>query len=160
MRHWTNLSIIISCIFSVLAVSAQTGINMPVKSFQEWKNEKIQNVSTQTNNLRMQIMKAQSDRNTKQQEFLERQLQQLKWNSEVARDLSVTDYFTLYLSQQPQSDRFQQAAQKMNPIEVAELMESYSNILGLKKPETQLIQSYQVTSGKVGPKAIQAAQQK
>lgn len=156
--------ILFSLVFFISNISSGESSSLAalttVKGFQEWKTEKIQAVILQANNVRMQINKAHLDGNYKLKESLERQLQQLKWNSEVARDLTVTDYFSLYLSQQPQTDRFQQAATKLSVQEVAELMEAYSGVLGIKKPDAQLVQATSIDPRKPGIVQIQAAQQK
>jgi hypothetical protein len=159
-------SFIIKAIGTLLMLSFSSGFVFanqhlaPIKGFQDWKNEKVQTVVAQANYVRAQITRAQIEGNLRLQESLERQLQQLKWNGEVARDLTVADYFSLYLTQQPHGDRFQQAAKRMSPQEVAELMESYSNVLDLKKPESQIIRGSLVESQKSPLNPSQAAQQK
>ena len=137
-----------------------TSISSPIKGFQEWKNEKLQAVFLQANLVRSQINRATMESNIKLKESLERQLQQLRWNGEVARDLTVADYFSLYLSQQTQSDRFQQAATKLSLQEIAELMEAYSTLIGIKNPEVQLTKVSVPDQRKPGVVQIQAAQQK
>jgi len=106
-----------------------------IKGYQEWKNEKLQVAIAQSTVLRTQILKAHSEGNRKLVEALDKQQLQLNWNIDVAKDLSVTDYFVLYLSQQNNPDRFQQAAQKMSTREVAELIEAYANTLGSSPTE-------------------------
>ncbi len=135
-------------------------ISASIKGFQEWKTEKMQAVFLQAHSVRNQINRAYLDGNFRLKESLERQLHQLKWNGEVARDLTVADYFSLYLSQQTQADRFQQAAAKLSAQEIAELMEAYSALLGIKKPEVQLTQVAPAEQRKSGAVQIQAAQQK
>lgn len=139
---------------------ATSTVNLGFKSFQDWKKEKIQAAFVQTNTIRTQILKAYLDSNTKLQESLERQLNQVRWNSEVARDLSVTDYFVLYLSQQNQPDRFQLAAQRMTTAEVAELIEAYTGILGYKKTELAADRGEATMASKKPNISAQAAQQK
>lgn len=121
-------------VFSTLQAGAVTAVSA-IKGYQEWKGEKIQLALNQGISIRAQIQKAQSEGNKKLADSLERQQNQINWNVDVARDLSVTDYFVLYLSQQPQADRFQQAAQKMSTKEVAELIEAYANTLGTSPTE-------------------------
>ncbi len=120
----------IAVLVSFQAMAAIPSSPQSIKGYHEWKSEKIQNTLNQISTLKAQITKAQADSNKKQIEAFENQLDQLKWNLEVSEDLSVTDYFVLYLSQQTANDRFQQAAQKISTKEVAELMEAYSNTLG------------------------------
>ncbi len=141
-------------LFAMMA-NAATPLNT-VKGYQEWKQEKVQYAMTQGIAVRAQLIKAAAENNKKQVEMLERQLAQLNWNVEVARDLSVTDYFVLYLAQQPQTDRFQQAAQKMSTKEVAELIEAYSNTLGTTSAEAVVKPTPQAAiPGKLPIQAIQ-----
>ncbi|MGZ5279086.1 MAG: hypothetical protein ACXWC9_04040 [Pseudobdellovibrionaceae bacterium] len=121
-------------VFVCLQVGAST-VYPNIKGYQEWKNEKLQVAIAQSTILRSQILKAQSEGNRKLIDALDKQQLQLNWNIDVAKDLSVTDYFVLYLSQQNNPDRFQQAAQKMSTREVAELIEAYANTLGTSPTE-------------------------
>lgn len=107
-----------------------------VKSYKDWKGDKIQTALNQILLTRNQALKAQTEGNLKLRDSLQRQMSQLQWNLEVANDLSVTDYFVLYLSQQSQADRFYLAAQKLTASEVAELMEAYSSALGMNPSTT------------------------
>lgn len=129
-----------------------------IKGYQEWKGEKIQYAMSQGALLKAQIIKAQAEGNKKQVETLEKQQTQINWNLDVARELSVTDYFVLYLSQQPHPDRFQQAAQKMSTKEVAELIEAYANTLGTSPTEMVVKPAPQALG--VGRLPVQAVQAK
>ncbi len=100
-----------------------------VKSYREWKGEKVQSATAQLISIRSLVQKAKSENNSKSLDSLEKHQSQMQWNLEVANDLSVADYFVLYLSQQNQTDRFQQAAQKLTTSEVAELLEAYSGVI-------------------------------
>jgi len=128
-----------------------------IKGYQEWKGEKVQYAVSQSNALRLQIHQAQLEGNRKLAESLEKQQSQIDWNLSVDRDLSVTDYFVLYLSQQPQKDRFQQAAQKMSTTEVTKLIEAYAKSLGTNSTET-IVQPVPQSSAmtKLPTQAIQA----
>ena len=101
-----------------------------IKSYKEWKSEKVQASASQVLETRSHILKAKTEANLPLIESLEKLQRQQQWNLEVANDLSVADYFVLYLSQQNQADRFRQAAPKLTASEVAELMEAYANTLG------------------------------
>lgn len=141
-----------------LATLAFTASNL--KSFQEWKKEKVQATLVQSNLIRSRILEAQLNKNAKLQESLERQLNQVRWNSEVAKELTVTDYFILYLSQQNQEDRFKIAAQKMTLDEVADLIEAYTGMLSYKRHELVTNKKDVNTSEKATFIPSQAAQQK
>jgi hypothetical protein len=126
----SKLLILIMMFFSVATSFASTSI----KGYREWKVDKVQVALGQTASTRTLLQKAKAEGQKTNVDSLERQLTQLQWNLDVAKDLSVTDYFVLYLSQLSQSDRFQQAAQKLSSSEVAELMEAYANTLGSSTP--------------------------
>ena len=100
-----------------------------IQSFKEWKAEKINEIMNQAVTMKNMVLKIKATGPVKNLPPLERQLSQLNWNLEVAQDLSVTDYFILYLSQQPQADRFKLAAQKLTATEVADLMAAYAQSL-------------------------------
>ncbi len=105
-----------------------------IKGFREWKIDKIQIAQAQTNNTRNLLLKAKADGLKSNVETLEREINQLQWNLDITKDLSVADYVVLYLSHLNQSDRFQQAATKLSTAEVAELMEVCVNSLGTPTP--------------------------
>ncbi len=59
-------------------------------------------------------------------ESLEIELSQAQFNLEVVKDLSVKDYFILYLSKQEnRQEAYRIAATKLEPSELAELMSAY-----------------------------------
>jgi len=122
-----NLVLLILLLLSLQGFAS--GALPPIKGFQEWKAEKIQASAQQMTLLKFQIQKSQAEGNKKNVEVFEKQLDQIKWNLEVVQDLSVTDYFVLYLSQHPHPERFSIAATKMSTKEVAQLMEAYANTL-------------------------------
>lgn len=101
-----------------------------LKGYREWKSDKIQAVINRITSTKALVTIAKTEANVKNAQNFERQLAQEQWNLEVAKDLSVTDYFLLYLTQQNHRDRFYRAATKLNSAEVAELMEAYSKELG------------------------------
>lgn len=120
-----------------------------VKSYREWKMERVQTVQGKITSIKMQI---ESKRNPRQiatgvdpnlainsnleagtspdipVEKLERQLRLELYDLEVAKDLSVTDYFVGYLTKvQDKKSAFSEVAGKLSPEEVAELMTAYAN---------------------------------
>ncbi len=120
-----------------------------VKSYREWKMERVQTAQGKITSLKMQI---ESKKNPRQiatgvdpnlannstleagtsadisVEKLERQLRMEQYDLEVAKDLSVTDYFVGYLTKvQDKKSAFNEVAGKLTPDEVAELMTAYAN---------------------------------
>ncbi|MFM6930243.1 MAG: hypothetical protein ACKOX6_17380 [Bdellovibrio sp.] len=121
------------------------------KSYREWKTEKISVAQTKVSTLKAQLdarkqarMVAQgADPNLARTartgveavpardisiEKIERQLQEEQYDLEIAKDLSVTDYFVGYLTKiQDKKSAFKEVAGKLSPEEVAELMTAYAN---------------------------------
>jgi hypothetical protein len=56
-------------------------------------------------------------------------LSQAQLNYETAQELTINDYFALYISQLRGKESFVEAAKKLNPDEMAELMMAYSKSL-------------------------------
>lgn len=120
-----------------------------VKSYREWKVERIQIAQSKVTSLKTQIDSKKGLRNVSSGtdpnlaknpnleagtsaglsvEKLERQLRMEQYDLEMARDLSVTDYFVGYLTKvQNKKSAFNEVAGKLSPEEVAELMNAYAN---------------------------------
>lgn len=100
-----------------------------LKSFREWKSEKIQaslsQVDQTTRRLQDLRFRAQTAVQKSALENLEQQLSQEEWNLEIAQDLTVTDYLVLYLSGQNISGKFNEAAAKLTSDETAQVLEAY-----------------------------------
>ena len=124
---------------------------LKVKSYREWKSEKISVAQVKITSIKAQIDARKQTRSIAQGtdpnlvrtartgveavagrdlsiERLERQLQEEQYDLEVAKDLSVTDYFVGYLTKiQDKKSAFKEVAGKLSPEEVAELMTAYAN---------------------------------
>lgn len=133
----TLIGLILCLCFGGIAQAAT-----PVKSYREWKAQKIQVASSQIGLLKARIASAQIIGHKEQSENIKKQIDQEQWNLDVAKDLSVTDYFVLYLSQIPDADRFKQAAVRMSVTEIEEMMKAYSEAVGAAQtPSEDLSQS-------------------
>lgn len=121
-----------------------------VKSFREWKSERVQDALAKVTiaKTKIQVVKAKDpnlDRNKMSleaisganSENLETQLQQDQSTLEMAKDLSVTDYFAGYLTKlQDKKAAFSEVAGKLTAEEVAELMAAYANsVFGTHSPD-------------------------
>lgn len=62
-------------------------------------------------------------------------LQQALQNAEIAQNLTVNDYFVLYLSQFQTKDAFTEAAKRLSPEDVAELMMAFQKSLMSASPD-------------------------
>jgi hypothetical protein len=119
---------------------------LEVKSFKEWKSEKTERVSERLNVLKEQLKTTRQQAKEDLARSLLKDVAQEEWNLEVAKDLSVAQYFELYLSRHPSEKRFQEAASKMSVIEVAELMEAYAKAIGVDRAEPPASQGISKTA--------------
>jgi hypothetical protein len=60
---------------------------------------------------------------------VDQKLQQAQLNFDIAQELTVNDYFVLYLTQFKQREAFVEVAKKLSPEEIADLMLSYQKHL-------------------------------
>lgn len=133
--------------WSLTAFTMKAGAE--VKSYREWKTERVQLAQNKVMTLKSQIdMKKHPrlaaggmDPNLAHKsgleavpahdislEKMERELREEQYDLEVAKDLSVTDYFVGYLTKvQDKKTAFNEVAGKLSPEEVAELMTAYAN---------------------------------
>ncbi|WP_041576745.1 hypothetical protein [Bdellovibrio bacteriovorus] len=133
--------------WSLTAFTMKAGAE--VKSYREWKTERVQQAQVKVTTLKTQIdarkgirlAAAGTDPNMVHRggleavasqdisvEKLERELREEIYDLEVAKDLSVTDYFVGYLTKvQDKKTAFNEVAGKLSPEEVAELMTAYAN---------------------------------
>lgn len=134
--------------------------NNNVKSYKEWKNEKVQiaikkvtitKAQIEYRKLNKQFLQKDEPTNAKDPEAdrLEAQLKNDLYSLEVAQELSVTDYFAIYLTKQDnKTDAYKEAAEKMTPDEVGQLIKAYADSMfsanGGGAP-----------TGKVGPTAME-----
>ncbi|RYZ78962.1 MAG: hypothetical protein EOP06_28080, partial [Proteobacteria bacterium] len=128
-----------------------TVVEIPkIKSYREWKSEKVQDAIGRVTVTKTQIQVAKSkDPNLFRRKGgleakfpidiapLEDQLKDDQSTLEMAKDLSVTDYFVGYLTKmQDKKAAFNEVAGKLTAEEVAELMSAYaSSVFGAHNPE-------------------------
>ena len=125
------------------APTITAGKATPYKSFREWKNQRVQDAQSKILVIRTQIDSRKAARGTDPNlamgrksieagepgvTLLERQLRQEQYDLDIAKDLSVTDYFVGYLTKvADKKSAIQDVASKLSPEEVAELMMAYAN---------------------------------
>lgn len=127
-----------------------------VKSYKEWKSEKVQiaikkvtitKAQIEYRKLNKQFLQKDEPAHIKDPETnrLEAQLKNDLYSLEVAQELSVTDYFAIYLTKQDnKSDAYKEAAEKMTSDEVGQLVKAYADSMFSTNG-----------SGKVGPTAME-----
>jgi hypothetical protein len=96
----------------------------PIRSYREWKADRIQTATSQIAALKARLVGLPI--RSPLTENIKKEIDQQQWNLDVAKDLSVTDYFVIYLSQVHDADRFKQAAARMSLAEIEEMMKAYS----------------------------------
>lgn len=138
----------------VIAFWAMTAFVMEagaeVKSYREWKADQVVQAEGKIQTLKSQIITKKTARMAaqgtdpnltlnktgleasalpdKSTEKLEKELKAELYDLELAKDLSVTDYFVGYLTKiQDKKTAFKEVAGKLSPEEVAELMTAYAN---------------------------------
>ncbi|NUN06426.1 MAG: hypothetical protein HUU57_11765 [Bdellovibrio sp.] len=145
---WLKYLPLVACLWVQTAFAANPVA--PVKSYREWKTERVVLAEGKITSLKLQIttkkmarvaapgvdpnlaQKAGPEASLVQDKYvvekLERQLHEEQYALELAKDLSVTDYFVGYLTKiQDKKSAFNEVAGKLSPDEVAELMTAYAN---------------------------------
>lgn len=160
-RTFLVLWVILAMTMSAHAISSHESLRLSTvaapanevaktKSYREWKSEKVQNAIGRVTVTKTQIQVAKSKdpnlfhrKGGLEAKFpvditpLEDQLNADQSNLEMAKDLSVTDYFVGYLTKmQDKKAAFNEVAGKLTAEEVAELMSAYANsVFGAHNPE-------------------------
>ncbi|WP_413559297.1 hypothetical protein [Bdellovibrio sp. HCB209] len=121
-----------------------------IKSYREWKFEMVSTAQVKVTTLKTQIDTKKVNRRAASGtdpnlaraknvveavasqdisiDKMEKQLREEQYELDVAKDLSVTDYFAGYLTKVPDKKAaFKEVAGKLSPEEVAELMNAYAN---------------------------------
>lgn len=111
---------------AVVAVPLGAKNASDLRSFREWKAEKVKAATEKVDHVQAQI---QTHKGAGLRD-LEQQLSQEQWNLEVAQDLSITDYLVLYLASKGSAAQLTEAARKLSPEETAQILEAYLRSLG------------------------------
>lgn len=111
-----------------------------IKSYREWKTDRVTESQGRLEQLRLRLEARKGDPNLPKPQGqgtegrdpetsrLEGQIRQEIAALETARELTVSDYFAGYLTKMADKrSAFKEAAGKLSPEEVAELMAAYAN---------------------------------
>lgn len=118
-------------LFLLTGAYGQAAVN--IESYQDWKNARIEEAQSQLERLQGKQEKgisgkrearAASGANANSSK-LDPKIRQAQENLDLARELTVNDYFLLYLRQFREREAFIEAAKKMTPEEVADLLMAY-----------------------------------
>ena len=140
-----SLPTLMILLMSTYSQAAPVKADLSVMGFQTWKASRIDDAKTAVERLSDPEKESatpvpKSARRGKQDPGsrlqlatktgrLDQRLQQAQINLEIAQELTVNDYFVLYLSQFKQKEAFIEAAKKLSPEEAADLMMSYQKRL-------------------------------
>ena len=124
---------------------AEMNMGLGVMGFQAWKASRVEEAKTQLERLQAEPnsekMPTQKPTDTKGQTARgteerapklgrpDQHLSQAQLNYEIAQELSVNDYFVLYLSQFKERSALTEAARKLSVEETADLMAAYQKAL-------------------------------
>jgi hypothetical protein len=115
MRIWM-LFVILMFSFKVMAIEDVT-----IKTFKEWKSEKVQSALQQVVEQKSKFSALQRQ-GTTSKDVLSR-LSQAEFNLEIARDLTVSDYFDIYMKSQDNYEKsVTDLSARLSPNEVAEML--------------------------------------
>jgi hypothetical protein len=122
--------------------SAAPAATTMTRSFDDWKAAKIRaakahlakSKSLLADHKKNQIKNRVKDANI---QVLESQVSQDEFNLEVSQGLSITDYLVLYLSAQPGSAKFKDAAIKLSLDETAKVLEAYLKSMRAQQEDKQ-----------------------
>ena len=123
--------------FLILALSAQASAvpsDLGVMGYQTWKAARIEEAKSAVDHVSHDEKPA---RGRKVRSGSDSRLAQAQINYDIAKELSVNDYFVLYLSQFKQRDAFVEAAKKLTSEELADLMMAYQKKINNPEPGTQ-----------------------
>ncbi len=114
-----------------------------VKSFSEWKHEKVQAAREElieskaraAYSVTSKVTALPGVRNTNSTADRYKEVTQKEFNLDVAEALSTTDYLVLYLSAQPGNEKFKEAASQLSHEETAKIIEAYLKALQIHQEE-------------------------
>ena len=125
----------LSSVFALLAlVTISVSAHADVMSFKAWKTQRVDEAKVAIQ--RLQIDAALESASTFEKggrapaaPRADRRLEQARLNLEIVSELSTNDYFVLYLKPFKSKDAFLEAAKKLSPEEMGELMVAYQKQL-------------------------------
>ncbi|RYZ76333.1 MAG: hypothetical protein EOP05_05345 [Proteobacteria bacterium] len=117
----------------LVGASAQAEISsVGVMGFQAWKAARVEDAKADLEKLQADGAQAKPEVKAKAPQKVSRgdqKLQQAQLNLEIVQELTVNDYFVLYLNQFKDRSAFLEAARKLNSDEAADLMMAYQKHL-------------------------------
>lgn len=133
------ITALVLLLIALVAMPEQVWAQDKVKSYREWKTDKVQEVETRVSSLKTRLTLRKTDPNLArssggtegkdiESQRLESQLRNEQTSLEMAKELTVSDYFAGYLTKlSDKNSAFKEVAGKLTAEEVAELMAAYAN---------------------------------
>jgi hypothetical protein len=117
---------------TALSINNVSARNSRIKSYREWKHDLVMESQSKISLYRIQIdaLKPHSPQvgRNPSVDKLEKNHHEEAYALDIAKELTVTDYFVGYLTKvQNKKAAFQEVAGKLTPDEVAELITAYAN---------------------------------
>lgn len=161
--HSPKISLILKMILAVIALSLgfSASVSAQTKSYRQWKREQIKDAQKRVDSSKKALTHKTQDPNLKKSlgeegreleiQKSELQLETDKTGLQLAKDLSVSDYFAGYLAKiTDKNSAFKEVAGKLSAEEVAELMAAYADsVFGTAETSPSLPPSAQNTGTEV-----------
>lgn len=115
----------------LVAGSARAEINSSgVLGFKDWKTARVEEARQQLDKLQADLQTTPAAK-APAAKFArgDQKLQQAQFNVEIAQELTIGDYFNLYVSQLKDRSSFLDAAKKLSADETADLLVAYQKLL-------------------------------
>ncbi len=121
----------------VLTMTASSSVRAEINSsgilgFQAWKSLRVTEARASLDKLQADLQpQAPGAKPASKFARGDQKLQQAQFNVEIAQELTISDYFTLYVSQLKDRSSFLDAAKKLSADETADLMMAYQKQLSI-----------------------------
>lgn len=129
-RIFTFIGLFVSVAGIILLLAGSRALAAPrTMSYKAWKADKIHVCNSRLKNLRIKYAEARHGRDNNWAHQIEQDITTEKWRLEVAKELSVKDYLSLYvvpqLPDRNPNRRLKEIAATFSREEVAQVLETY-----------------------------------
>lgn len=122
-----------------------------ILSFQDWKKARIEEAQSQLK--ASELFFSNSSDSAKRIKNVQKP-EVAKMRLEIAKELSIDDYFALYLSQFSEKSAFTEAAKKLSPDETAQLLMSLKSNLTKSGDKSNILSRESLSSAVSTPEPI------
>lgn len=121
---------------SLLAVALRANAETSVVGFQSWKSARVDEARNALEKLQDAV--SAKDKKLKNKP-VDPKVQQAQVGVAIAQELTVNDYFLLYLRQFKHKEALVEAAKKLSPDEIADLLIAYQKHLAAGSQEVEMV---------------------